>query len=276
MTAPALVMLSHGSTEHRVTEVTHRLRVGLQSLRPELEVNAAFIDSCPPTGPQVVSQLVARGVEEIVFVPLHITSAIAHHVAIDEIVDRVRSTHPSTRFAVARPIGPEPRLLSVLDLRLRAALASGHATELDALVLSAEGPADVRGAALLARRARQWGAHHRLPCVTALSDEPGAGVSQAIASLRDQGRRHIAVGSFYLTGDQFFEAQARQALRHSAIAVSGPIGVDDVVLDAVLARYCFAAMDLLDFDIDLAVAQPPEGSVLKTADQADLAFAAAF
>ncbi|MDR1078091.1 MAG: hypothetical protein LBL55_05450 [Propionibacteriaceae bacterium] len=276
MTAPALVMLSHGSTEHRVTEVTHRLRVGLQSLRPELEVNAAFIDHCPPTGPQVVSQLVARGVEEIVFVPLHISSAIVHHPAIDEIVDRVRSNHPATRFAVSRPIGPEPRLLSVLDVRLRAALASSHATELDALVLSAEGPADVRGAALLARRARQWGAHHRLACVTALSDEPGAGVGPAIASLRDQGRRHIAVGSFYLTGDQFFEAQARQALRHNAIAVSGPIGADEAVLDAVLARYSFAAMDLLDFDLALAMVDPPASDSLKASDQIDLAFAAAF
>jgi sirohydrochlorin ferrochelatase len=248
MTAPALVMLSYGSADHRVTEVTHRLRVGLQSLRPELEVNAAFLDHCPPTGPQVVSQLVVRGVREVVFVPLQLTSAIDHDPAIDDIVAKVRTAHPDTKFAVARPIGPEARLLNVLDARLRSALATSHATELDGLVLSAAGPADVRGAALLARRARQWGAHHRLACVTALSDEPGGGVQAAIAGLRDQGRRHIAVGSFYLTGDHYFDAQARQGLRHGAVAVSSPIGADETVLDAVLARYSFAAMDLLDFD----------------------------
>ncbi|MDR1806719.1 MAG: hypothetical protein LBR33_02175 [Propionibacteriaceae bacterium] len=248
MTAPALVMLAHGSCEHRVTEVTHRLRVGLQSLRPELEVNAAFIDQCPPTATQVVSQLVARGSEEIVFVPLHLTSAIDHDPTIDEVIAKLRASHPDTKFAVAHPIGPEARLLNVLDSRLRQALAANHVTELDGLVLSAAGPTDVRGAALLARRARQWGAHHRLTCVTALSEEPGAGVGPAIAGLRDQGRRHIAVGSFYLTADVFFDAQARQALRHGAVAVSGPIGADDTVLDAVLARYSFAAMDLLDLD----------------------------
>jgi sirohydrochlorin ferrochelatase len=248
MSAPALVMLSHGSADHRVTEVTHRLRVGLQSLRPELEVNAAFIDHCPPTGPQVVTQLVARGIDEVVFVPLQLSSAIDYDPAIDEVVAKVRSAHPDTKFAVARPIGPEARLLNVLDARLRQALATAHATELDALVLSAAGPADVRGAALRARRARQWGAHHRLTCVTALSEEPGSGLATAISSLRDQGRRHIAVGSFYLTGDHFFDAQARQALRHGAVAVSAPIGADDTVLDAVLARYSFAAMDLLDLD----------------------------
>jgi sirohydrochlorin ferrochelatase len=248
MSAPALVMLSSGSADHRVTEVTHRLRVGLQSLRPELEVNAAFIGQCPPTGPQVVSQLVARGVEEVVFVPLHLSSSIDHDPAIDDVVHLIRSAHPDTGFAVARPIGPEARLLNVLDARLRSALATAHATELDGLVLSAAGPTDVRGAALLARRARQWGAHHRLACVTALSDEPGSGVAAAIAGLRDQGRRHIAVGSFHLTGDHFFDAQARVALRHGAIAVSAPIGADESVLDAVLARYSFAAMDLLDIE----------------------------
>ncbi|MDR1450027.1 MAG: hypothetical protein LBI84_07500 [Propionibacteriaceae bacterium] len=248
MTAPALVMLSYGSSDHRVTEVTHRIRVGLQSLRPELEVNAAFIDCCPPTGPQVVSQLVARGVREVVFVPLHLTSAIDHDLAIDDIVAGVRATHPDVKFAVARPIGPEARLLSVLDARLRSVLANVRVSELDGLVLSAAGPADVRGAALLARRARQWGAHHRLACVTALGDEPGAGVATAITGLRDQGRRHIAVGSFYLTGDHFFDAQARQSIRLGAVAVSAPIGADPAVLDAVLARYSFAAMDLLELE----------------------------
>jgi sirohydrochlorin ferrochelatase len=247
MTAPALVMLSHGSIDHRVTEVTHRLRVGLQSLRPQWEVNAAFLDHCPPTGPQVVTQLVARGVEEIVFVPLQLTSAIDHDPAIDVCLEKVRAAHPDTKLAVARPIGPEARLLNVLDVRLRQALAQAHATELDSLVLSAAGPADVRGAALLARRARQWGAHHRLTCVTALSDEPSGGLAQAMTVLRDQGRRHVAVGSFHLTGDQSFHAQARLALRLGAVAVSAPIGADDTVLDAVLARYSFAAMELLDW-----------------------------
>ncbi|MDR0416502.1 MAG: hypothetical protein LBH76_04155 [Propionibacteriaceae bacterium] len=248
MTAPALVMLSHGDPDHRVIEVTHRLRVGLQTMRPELEVNAAFLDCCRPTGPQAVAQLTARGVREVVFVPLHLGSAIGHGRAVDEVTAACRAAHPGARFAVARPIGPEARLLSVLDVRLRAALASAHATELDGLVLSAAGPAEVRATALLARRARRWGAHHRLVSATAVSDEPGAGVAAALAGLREQGRRHIAVGSFYLTADRFYEAQARTALRHGAVAVSRPIGPDEAVFDAVLARYSFAAMNLLNLD----------------------------
>ena len=245
MAAPALVMLTHGSSDPNVAEVSHHLRYGLQTIRPSLEVNAAFIDHCPPSGPQVVSHLVGRGIGEIVFVPLQLSAVTDHDSAIDVVVERVRTTHPTIRFSVARPLGPEACLLRPLDERLRSALGTAHATEIDGLVLSAEGPSDIRGQGMLARRARQWGAHHRLPCQLAMSDGSSPNVAAAIESLNSQGRRHIAVGSFCLAPDHDFDTQARLALRHGAIAVSSPIGVDDTVLDLILARYAFAAMDLL-------------------------------
>ena len=246
MAAPALIMLAHGSLDLSVAGVSHHLRYGLQTIRPSLEVNAAFIDHCPPTGPQVVAHLAGRGVSEIVFVPLQLSAVSDHDPAIDQVVDRVRAVHPSIRFVVSRPLGPEACLLKPLDERIRSALGTAHATEIDGLVLSAEGHCDIRGLGMLARRARQWGAHHRLPCVLAMSDGSSPNVAAAIESLNSQGRRHIAVGSFYLAPDQDFETQAHLALRHGAIAVSAPIGVDDTVLDLILARYAFAAIDMLD------------------------------
>ena len=245
MAAPALVMLTHGSTDPTVAEVSHHLRYGLQTIRPSLEVNAAFLDHCPPTGPQVVSHLVGRGIVEIVFVPLQLAAVTDHDPGIDAMIEKLRVVHPSIKFAVSRPLGPEACLLRPLDERLRSALGAAHATEIDGLVLSAEGPSDVRGSGMLARRARQWGTHHKLPCVLAMSDGSSPNVAAAIESLNSQGRRHVAVGSFCLAPDQDFEAQARLALKHGAIAVSAPIGVDDTVLDLILARYAFAAMDLL-------------------------------
>lgn len=245
MAAPALVMLTHGSTDPSVADVSHHLRYGLQTIRPTLEVNAAFMDHCPPTGPQVVTHLVGRGISEIVFVPLQLSAVTDHDPSIDQMVRKVQRAHPGVKFCVARPLGPEACLLKPLDERLRSALWTAHATEIDGLVLSAEGPLDVRGSGMLARRARQWGAHHRLPCVLATSDGSSPNVAAAIESLNAQGRRHVAVGSFCLAPDQDFEAQARLALKHGAIAVSAPIGVDDAVLDLILTRYAFAAMDLL-------------------------------
>ena len=54
MTAPALILLAHGSTEPQMAAVLHQLRVQMQQARPELNVNLAFVDRCPPSGPAVV------------------------------------------------------------------------------------------------------------------------------------------------------------------------------------------------------------------------------
>lgn len=256
MTAPALVVVSKGSPDPRVAQVTHELRKGLQALRPEISVHGAFLDQCPPSGAQVVSQLVRQGVNEIVFVPLHLTNAIEAEPEIDALVHRCRVANPDVRFATSRPIGPELSLLTVLDQRMRSALSNARCLELDGLVLSAESVGDVRGSALLARRARQWSTHHRLPCLTAVADDSGPSVAQAIMGLRSQGRRHIAVGSFFLSADTAFHTQADLAYRYGAVSVSEPIGAAREVLDLVLARYAFAAMDLLDFGIVEEIEQP--------------------
>lgn len=249
MTAPALVLLSQGSSDPQVSHILHGVRKQLQMTRPELSVHIAFLDHCPPSGPQVVSTLVQRGVREMVFIPLDLTRAVDPEPAALAVRDRVRQAFPDVAITVARPIGPATELLNVLDAMVRDGLRGAHAVELDGLVLSTPGSGDVRGNALIARRARQWAAHHRLPVVVSVGDGSGPNSAQAIAALRAQGRRHIAVGSFFVAGDENFHAQAELALQAGAIAVSAPMGAHPLVLDLVMARYAFAAMELLDSQV---------------------------
>lgn len=248
MTAPALVMVARGSSDPTVAQVTHQLVRGLAEMRPEMAVRGAFLEQSPPSANQIIDQLAAGGHNEIVLVPLQITHAVDCDPAMSELLHRARTAYPDQRFTLSRPIGPEISLLTILDQRLRSALSQARCLELDGLVLSASCSGDVRGSALLARRARQWSTHHRLPCLTAVADGTGPSVTQAIQGLRSQGRRHIAVGSFFLTADALFHSQTELAHRGGAVAVSEPIGPAREVLDLVLARYAFAAMDLLDHD----------------------------
>lgn len=250
MTAPALVMVARGSSDPMVAQVTHQLRQGLQQMRPAMAVHGAFLQQSPPSANQVIDQLAESGVDEVVLVPLQLTHAVECDPAMTDLLHRSRSSYPDLRFALSRPIGPEISLLTILDQRLRSALSQARCLELDGLVLSAACTGDVRGSALLARRARQWSTHHRLPCLTAVADDSGPSVAQAIMGLRAQGRRHIAVGSFFLSADEAYHAQSDLAYRYGAVSVSEPIGAAREVLDLVLARYAFAAMDLLDFGAD--------------------------
>lgn len=254
MAAPAIVMVAHGSSDPRVVQVTHALQKGISQARPELQIASCFLGTSAPSGAHVLDRLFRKGVREIVLVPLEITHAIEADPEVHLLAQYGRSAHPGLRVAVSRPVGPEVHLLNILDLRLRAALAAARVLELDGLVLSSASSGDVRGAALLARRARQWSTHHRLPCLTAVADGTGPSVAQAIQGLRAQGRRHIAVGSFFLSGDALFTAQSELAYRCGAVAVSEPVGAAREVFDVVLARYAFAAMDLLDFGDEAAQA----------------------
>lgn len=262
MTAPALVILANGTPEPQVSQVIHALRKCLQARRPELVVRGAFLDDASPSAAHVLSQLSKMAVQEVAFVPMDVTHAIDHGSDVTALLHRSRAAHPDMRFAVSRPVGPATELLTLLDQRMRTALAEARILELDGLVLSAPCAGDVRGSALLARRARQWSAHHRLPCTTAVADGSGPTVAQAISGLRVQGRRHIAVGSFFLTADDAYAAQAALAERCGAVAVSRPFGPDEQIIDLVLARYAFAAMDLLDAFDDFAVPAAPRLSMV--------------
>lgn len=247
MTAPALVMVARGSSDPTVAQVTHQLVRGLTTMRPEMSIHGAFLQASPPSTSQVLDQVAAAGSTEVVLVPLELTHAVECDSGMDDLLHQARAGYPDLRFTLSRPVGPEISLLTVLDHRLRASLAQARCLELDGLVLSAACTGDVRGSALLARRARQWSTHHRLPCLTAVADDSGPSVAQAIMGLRAQGRRHIAVGSFFLSADEAYHAQSDLAYRYGAVSVSEPIGAAREVLDLVLARYAFAAMELLDF-----------------------------
>lgn len=247
MTAPTLVLVADGGSDPRVAAVSHAIRDQLLSIRPELDVQAAFLDHAPLTGLQAVNSLVKRGVSEVVLVPL-LLSDVFSAVAVPALVAQVSAAHPNLGVIASRPVGPEASLLSVIDRRLRDALRARRVSELDALVFSAAGSTDVRSNAMVARRARQWSTHHRLPCVTAFATGSGPSTAEAVRTLRGQGRRHIAVGSWFLAPGALYKRQAELALDAGAVAVSDPLGAGPEIAQAALARYVVAAMDLVDLE----------------------------
>lgn len=256
MTAPSLLLLGYGSTQESAAQVGYDIRVRMQKLRLELDIHTAFMDHCPPTALQVAKKLARTGVEEVVCVPLLLSDAFHAQHGVPQVISQIRAAHPGLRVQASRPIGPEAILLSIVDRRLRAALRQVHAAELDALVLAAAGSVDIRSNALIARRARQWGTHHRLPCLTGFANGTGPNAGDAVRTLRGQGRRHIAVGSWFLTDGVMFTRQAAAARAAGAVAVAGPLGSEDEIAQIALTRYVVAAMELIDLEPEIEQSAP--------------------
>ena len=248
MAAPGIVLVARGDDDPAVLSSLDVVIRQLQTLRPDLQVTLGLLNSSTPTVEEAVQELANTGTAEIVMVPMDLTSATDHSPVLRLAAEVVGAKHPDLSIIISRPIGPAVELLNVLDAKLREALHRVNAVEVDSLVLACPDGGDLRGVSLLARRARQWGTHHKLPVQLAQNDVTGRASAQAIAALRAQGRRHIAVGSLFLTSGPVFRAHHQAAVRAGALAVTSPITEDPRVTELILARYAFAAMRLLDVD----------------------------
>ena len=169
MAAPALVALAHGSRDPRSAETITALVAEVRAQRPDLRVEAAYLDLAKPSFQTVVDRLVKAGHDEIVVVPLLLTEAFHATVDVPAAIAEATARHEGLRIRGTAVLGLEARFLEVLDERMRTALSDARVRELDALVLAAAGSSDPLANQAVARLARIWGTHHKLPVTAAFA-----------------------------------------------------------------------------------------------------------
>ena len=245
MTAPALVALAHGSRDPRSAETISALVGEVRKMRPDLRIEAAFLEHSKPAFGTVVDRLVRAGYEEIVVVPLLLSEAYHARVDVPAAIAAVEAKHPDLKVRASNILGLETVFLEVLDRRLRSALKEARVRELDALVLAAAGSSDALANQAVARLARLWGTKHKLPTVAAFASAAPPATGEAVRQFRAEGRRHIAVGSMFLAPGTLPDRAAELALEAGAVAVSAPLGADTEVARTILARYAVGAVELV-------------------------------
>jgi sirohydrochlorin ferrochelatase len=245
MAAPALIALAHGSRDPRSARTIKTLVDTVRSMRPDLKVEAAFLDLSRPTFDTVVDRLVKAGHEEIVVVPLLLTDAFHAKVDVPTVVVAAASRHPHLQIRASAILGTEPCFLEVLDLRMREALKDARVRELDALVLAAAGSSDPLANQAVARLGRLWGAHHKLPVTAAFASSSPPATGEAVRAFRGEGRRHIAVASLFLAPGFLPDRAAELALEAGAVAVAEPLGAHPELARTILARYAVGAVELV-------------------------------
>ena len=245
MAAPALIALAHGSRDKRSAATVKALVDEVRAQRPDLRVEAAFIELSKPDFHTVVDRLVKAGHEEIVVVPLLLTQAFHARVDVPAAVAEATTRHPGVRIQASAVLGLEGSFLEVLDVRLREALSSARVRELDALVLAAAGSSDALANQSVARLARLWGTHHKLPVTAAYASSAPPATGEAVRAFRAEGRRHIAVASLFLAPGLLLDRATELAMVAGAVAVSEPLGAHPNVARTILARYAVGAVELV-------------------------------
>ncbi|WNI14980.1 sirohydrochlorin chelatase [Actinacidiphila sp. ITFR-21] len=122
MTAPALLLVGHGTRDDAGADAFRSFVARLGAAHPGLPVGGGFIELSPPPLADAVRDMVAAGVREFAAVPLVLVSAGHAKGDIPAALARERRRHQGTSYAYGRPLGPHPDLLAVLERRVDEAL----------------------------------------------------------------------------------------------------------------------------------------------------------
>jgi sirohydrochlorin ferrochelatase len=212
--APILVACAHGTRNPGGRRLIAELALAARRLRPGLETWAAFVDVQPPTVADVVAELAAEERPTVV-VPLLLSGGYHVHVDIAQAVDRHRTA------VAARPLGPDPRLVEVLDDRLVQAGAdpTDPTDPSTAVVLAAAGSSDPRSVTV------------------GFGSAAPPTVPAAVAAARRAGAARVVVAAYLLVPGYFHD----QLAAAGADAVTAPLLPDERIAAVLLDRYDAAA-----------------------------------
>lgn len=237
--APPLVAVAHGSRDPRSAASITALLDVLRARAPGLDVRTAFLDLSAPRLPDVLSTLAAEGHREAVIVPLLLGSAFHARVDLPALVAEAHTRFPRLSVSVSDVLGPDDRLSSVA---LRRAVAAGARFDDPSLgiVLAGAGSSHAPANAAVADVAASW--ERRFPVAGVRAAFASAGdvdVPTAIATLRAEGARRIAVASWFLAPGRLPDRVA--ALAGPDAVVAEPLGAAPEIAALIVDRYTAAA-----------------------------------
>lgn len=118
----ALILFAHGARAASWAEPFQRLRDLTAQQRPDLAVSLAFLELMTPSLPDEAAALVARGVREIVVVPIFLGQGGHLLRDLPRLLDELRAAHPAVAMSTVPAVGEDPAVLAAMAAYCTAAL----------------------------------------------------------------------------------------------------------------------------------------------------------
>ena len=217
---PVLLVIAHGSRDPRHAATVHALVREVRALRPGLRVETGFLDFNVPSVNGILESLAAEGVRDVVALPLLLTRAFHAKADIPAVL---RQAPARLRIRQAEVLGPSPLLTAALERRLYEAGLTPADKPTTGVVLASAGSTDPEAIAVIAEIAREW--RHTGWCAVrpAFASASLPRTEDAVARLRAEGVRQVAVAPYVLAPGFLPDRIARGAARADVLAdVLGP------------------------------------------------------
>ncbi|MEV7684782.1 sirohydrochlorin chelatase [Streptomyces bungoensis] len=239
MHRPVLLVVAHGSRDPRHARTVHALVERVRALRPGLRVETGFLDFNVPSVPGVLESLAARGVRDVVALPLLLTRAFHAKADIPAVL---REAPARLRIRQAEVLGPSPLLLSALERRLYEAGLSPADKSSTGVVLASAGSSDPEAIAVIADIAREWWRTGWCAVRPAFASASLPRTEDAVRELRALGCARVAVAPYVLAPGFLPDRIARGA--DGADVLADVLGPAPEVARVLLERYDAAALPL--------------------------------
>lgn len=114
-----ILLVSHGSREKSANREFKRITREYGAKHPGWKVTCAYLELASPSIPEALESLIQKAKPKaIILLPFFLFSARHVKKDIPGILKTFRKKHPGTKIRMAKPLGPDPRLLSILDRRV--------------------------------------------------------------------------------------------------------------------------------------------------------------
>ncbi|MFI6658439.1 sirohydrochlorin chelatase [Streptomyces sp. NPDC050523] len=259
---PALLIAGHGTRDDAGAEAFRSFVRQLGERHPQLPVAGGFIELSPPPLGEAVAELVERGVRRFAAVPLMLVSAGHAKGDIPAALSREKERHPGVSYTYGRPLGPHPKILSVLERRLDEALGGGAREDRAevTVLLVGRGSTDPDANAEVHKAARLlWEGRGYAGVETAFVSLAAPDVPSGLDRCARLGARRIVVLPYFLFTGILPDRVRRQtedwAAAHPQTEVRSAdvIGPEPELLDLVMERYEEAVRGDLRMNCDSCV-----------------------
>ena len=120
----AVLLVGHGSKLAGSSDAINQVIEALRKKEPSTLVHAAFLEIQSPNIPDGIELCLNQGAEEVIVIPYFVQAG--KHVVEDipRIVSEAKAKHPQKNICLANYLSFDPRLVSVVEERVREARAS--------------------------------------------------------------------------------------------------------------------------------------------------------
>jgi sirohydrochlorin ferrochelatase len=223
MNGPVLLAVAHGSRDPAAQECVLSLTSRVARLAGGARVRAAFVQHAKPSlATALAGAATEAGADGAVVVPLLLSGG--YHLSYD-----IAAAARAAGVPVARPLGPDPRLVRALADRLDEARVPDGVP----VVLAAAGSRDPRALADTRRQAAMLAAYRGAPVVAAFASAAHPTVDEAVTFLASLTGRPVAVATYLLAPGLFHD----RLWLGPGTWVSGPLGSHPAVAELIMDRF---------------------------------------